>query len=442
MNSSQIIITMPALSPTMTSGKISKWCKNIGDKICMGDVLVEIETDKAVMEYESEHAGVFEAILEEAGSVVKVGQPIAWIQSKKANFTETSPISISNTTKEKGNITNNNIMNSLTNLGKNNKHIIDWRALRNSGIIASPAAKNLISINKIDPATIKGTGLSGRITLRDIISFLSNSDQISDSNQELSYLTGYKINSTNEAFSSLDKEEIFYQLQKSNSQEQKNTDSPITPMSPMRLVIAERLSWSKRSIPHYYLEIEPDITEMLKIRAQINEINPTHKISVNDMLVKASALALAQTPEVNLSFVEPNYIQKRTEVDVAIAVSVQGGLITPIVKDADKKLLPEISKEIRSLAEKAKNKKLQPQEYEGGRFTISNLGMYGIKRFYSIINPPQPFILAVGASHKVGDRDIICITMSADHRILDGVESSKYLANLNSILSNPLKLFF
>ena len=390
-------IPMPALSPTMTEGTLTKWLIKVGDQVKAGDVLAEIETDKATMEVEAVDEGkVAKLIVKEGTSNIPVNSTIAILDEDDKDQNEGDQDQTKDTVGKikKKEILDNNVLKKSSfekKLGKK--------------IIASPYAKSLAKKDKLTLDNIIGSGPGGRVIKRDL------------KNQKTS--------------------------QPSIKYSQENISAP----SSMRKIIAERTTKVKQTVPHFYLTIESKVDKLLQLRKKINE-NFGTKISINDMLVKALALAQMENPLTNVSWVEGQVI-KYSSVDVSIAVALKEGLITPIVKNADKKGLIEISKEIKELINKAKTGKLQPDEYTGGTISISNLGMFGIIEFSAIINPPQSSILAVGTIKKIPGVieeeirpiSVLKSTLSADHRVLDGAVAGKLLKDFHEIIEDPFDLW-
>ena len=405
-----IKILMPALSPTMTEGSLSKWLVKVGDHVKAGDVLAEIETDKATMEVEAVDEGVITKILVNEGeSSVEVNTTIAILNGSDKVESE-DKVENENEVETKDEQTlSEKIKNQktlfLTKKNSQTKNISFDEAIltRNLNIKlrASPYAKKIAKQKKIDLNSIKGSGPKGRIIKRDLKNISS--------------------------------------LQESSKQ----GEAP----SAMRKIIAERTLLTKQTVPHFYLTIESNVDNLLAMRKKINNDSEI-KISINDILVKSLALAQKNNPKSNVSWVDGKIISYNS-VDVSIAVALEEGLITPIVKDADSKGLIEISKEIKYLVDRSKKGKLLPEEYSGGTISLSNLGMFGITEFSAIINPPQSSILAVGAIKKtpavVNDElkavNILKSTLSADHRVLDGAVAGKLLKDFHDIIENPFSLW-
>ena len=390
-------IPMPALSPTMTEGTLTKWLIKVGDQVKAGDVLAEIETDKATMEVEAVDEGkVAKLIVEEGTSNIPVNSTIAILDGDDKDQNEGDQDQTKDTVEKikKKEILDNNVVK---------KHSFEKKLGKK--IIASPYAKSLAKKDKLTLDNIIGSVPGGRVIKRDL------------KNQKTS--------------------------QPSVKTSQENISAP----SSMRKIIADRTVKAKQTVPHFYLTIESKVDKLLQLRKKINE-NFGTKISINDMLVKALALAQMENPLTNVSWVEGQVI-KYSSVDVSIAVALKEGLITPIVKNADKKGLIEISKEIKELVNKAKTGKLQPDEYTGGTISISNLGMFGIMEFSAIINPPQSSILAVGTIKKIPGVieeeirpiSVLKSTLSADHRVLDGAVAGKLLKDFHEIIEDPFDLW-
>ena len=411
------LIKMPRLSDTMEEGTVASWFKKVGDKVSEGDILAEIETDKATMELEAVDEGTITNILVKEGAEgVAVNSPIAILDgdendekdkienNSKDHQSPDADTKIKVSSKENGiSLQSEKETKSLEQQpSKQEKYI-----KKDSNVLASPYAKKLAKEQNINLSDIDGSGPSGRVIKRD--------------------------------------------FEKSHEQDQQFITSSkyeIAEPSSIRKIIAERTTQTKNTVPHFYLTIESKVDNLMKLRKIINEQNLNNKISINDILVKALAIAQHNNPETNVSWFDGKII-KYSSVDVSIAVALTDGLITPIIKDANLKGLIEISKEIKILAKKAKEGKLTPEQYAGGTISISNLGMYGINEFAAIINPPQSSILAVGSIQKLPrmeDNEIKIVnilksTLSADHRVLDGAVAAKLLKDFNDIIENPFDLW-
>ena len=395
---------MPALSPTMTEGNLSKWLVKEGDQVNSGDVIAEIETDKATMEIESADEGtVTKLLIKEGTESVPVNSPIAVLDGEENEKDNTNNKDDFIKTDEKINNREETPKEELSSQPIEKKIIkFNEDISFNDQIKASPIVKKIAKEDGINLDNIKGSGPNGRIIMKDL--------NIAD-----------KIN-------------------------QKINDNFYSPSS-IRKVIAKRTTETKQNVPHFYLSIESNTDKLIEMRKKINE-NLNEKISINDILVKALAQAQFLNPATNVSWSDGKIIKYET-IDVSIAVALKEGLITPIIKDADKKGLIEISLEIKDLVKKANKGSLLPEEYNGGTISISNLGMFGITEFSAIINPPQSSILAVGAIRKVPsvENDAVVITnklkstLSADHRVLDGAVAAKLLKDFNDIIEDPFNLW-
>ena len=395
---------MPALSPTMTEGNLSKWLVKEGDKINSGDVIAEIETDKATMEIESADEGTVTKLLIKEGTVsVPVNSPIAVLDGEENENDDADNKDDFIKTDEKINNSEETSKEELSSQPTEKKIItVNEDISFNDQIKASPIVKKIAKEDGINLDNIKGSGPNGRIIMKDL--------NITD-----------KVN-------------------------QKINDNFYSPSS-IRKVIAKRTTETKQNVPHFYLSIESNTDKLIEMRKKINE-NLNEKISINDILVKALAQAQFLNPATNVSWSDGKIIKYET-IDVSIAVALKEGLITPIIKDADKKGLIEISLEIKDLVKKANKGSLLPEEYNGGTISISNLGMFGITEFSAIINPPQSSILAVGVIRKVPsvENEAVVITnklkstLSADHRVLDGAVAAKLLKDFNDIIEDPFNLW-
>ncbi len=396
-------ILMPALSPTMTEGVINKWLVKVGDIVKAGDIIAEIETDKATMEVEAVDEGKITHLLDDkAGSQVPVNSVIAIIDGDENESIQNLIIE-----KEKPKEENKKIKEDL-NLDKNiqvNQNSIHVKS--DDRIKASPFVKKISKQKNIDLTTINGSGPGGRIIKRDL-----------ESHENV------KVSNTNINF----KHEV------------------IKP-STMRKVIAKRTLEAKQQIPHFYLTIESDVGKLIELRKKINENNSV-KVSFNDLIVKALAMAMKKNPNTNVYW-QDNQIYKLNDIDVSVAVAIDEGLITPIVKKVNSKGLNEISKEIKELAKLAKTNSLKPEQYTGGSITVSNLGMFGISEFAAIISPPQASILAVGkiiqkpvvVNESIEIGHTLKSTLSADHRVLDGAVAGKLLKDFNDIIEDPFQIW-
>ena len=431
---------MPALSPTMTEGTITKWHKVEGDEVAAGDLLAEIETDKATMELEAVEEGILGTILKPEGSEsIPVNEPIAIMLSdgENASNPNTNVESNSPELEEEDEASANLVAPQMlpNPQSHSNKPQVD-ASLR---IFASPLARRVASDAGIDLTNLAGSGPHGRVVKRDLEAAIPSKTPQEDgtviAQSEMSVpavLPGEKM--------------VPAPLESTPG-----NDFTEIPHSNMRKVIADRLTKSSNEIPHFFLTIECEIERLLEMRKDLNNRAPEgegfYKLSVNDFVVRAVALAIKKVPMVNVSWTD-KAMRQLNNIDISIAVATEGGLITPIIRNADRKGLTEISIETKELANKARDGKLSPEEYQGGSFTISNLGMYGVKEFSAIINQPQSCILAVGAGGKraVVKKDALSIatmmscTLSVDHRAVDGALGAQYLQAFKSLIEDPLTM--
>ena len=387
---------MPALSPTMTEGIINQWLVKVGDTVKAGDIIAEIETDKATMEVEAVDEGKITHILEDtANKQIPVNSVIAIIDGDESESIE-----------NKKNIKKDEEIEKP-------KQFLDAKISQNSKsqnsddrLKASPLVKKIAKENNLDLSKFNGTGPDGRIIKRDI-----------DSNNIAEEFTDNQF------------------------------DGDISIPSTMRKVIAKRTLEAKQKIPHFYLTVESNVDKLINLRKKINENNSV-KISFNDLIVKAIGLAMKKNPNTNVYW-QNDKIYKLNNIDVSVAVAIDEGLITPVIKNTDTKGLNTISNEIRDLAKLAKTNSLTPDQYTGGSITVSNLGMFGISEFAAIISPPQASILAVGKIIKkpivledeVVIGNTIKSTLSADHRVLDGAVAGKLLKDFNDIIEDPFEIW-
>ena len=443
-----IEILMPALSPTMTEGILSKWLVKQGDKVRSGDVIAEIETDKATMEVEAIEDGVLAKIIVNEGTEgVAVNSVIAVLAEDGENISEVSdnpkdsnikddvkkdvsmPANDSKKASDDSALKNeipatNQTPTDARSTTQASKNINDTNPQKDR-VFATPLARRLAAQEGIDLAQANGTGPHGRIIERDIAEIVKSGDD---------------VNSRDRAFSA-DTQKVPQEIGSSN-------EGRFVPHTAMRRTIASRLQFSKQTAPHFYLTVQCSIDRLLENRAQLNEMAPEGvKISVNDMIIRASAMALQKRPDVNGWFEEDGCRYFDT-ADICMAVAIKGGLITPVIRSVEKLGLSELSQITKDLASRAREGKLKPEEYTGGGFTISNLGMFGIKEFAAVINPPQSAILAVGAGEQraiVKDGELAVatmmnVTLSADHRIVDGALGAEWLQLFKGFVENPVTM--
>ena len=401
-------ITMPKLSDTMLEGTLIKWHKKAGDKISVGDVIADVETDKATMEMEAFDDGLITELLIPEGGVVKVGQPIANLEGgKKSAAKSSAPSAPAASTSA-----------PAAPAAAKPKAAVSTDGSR---IKASPLAKKIALERGVDLSGVQGTGPGGRIVAADVPA------------------TATAVRGTAPAAPRI---EVPFS----------DADTK-TPLSGMRRTIAERLLASKTQIPHFYLTVEIDAAPLAKLRKDLNaaaEAAGTAKVTVNDFILLAAARAAKAHPKVNAAFAGDSIIEYAS-VNLSVAIAVEDGLITPVILDAHNLSLREISGAVKDLAVRARSKKIKPEEYQGGTLTISNLGAFGIDSFYAIVNPPQAAILAVGAIVKkpvVNAQDQIVagqrmtIALSGDHRVVDGAAGAEFLATIRKSLESPTTLLF
>lgn len=407
------VVKMPKLSDTMTEGVVAKWHKKVGDKVASGDLLAEIETDKATMEFESFEDGVLLHIGIEEGGSAPVDAILAIIGEKGADYktlikaheagAETPEQATTPPVEEKPIATT-----SATPQTKEDKKPVTTSSNNSGGrIFASPLAKKIAQERNINLSFVKGSGENGRIIKSDV--------------------ENYQGGSSANSFVGVEK----------------YTEEPV---SQMRKTIARRLGESKFSAPHFYLTIEIDMERAIDARKSINEIAAA-KISFNDFVIKAAAIALKKHPKVNSSWLGDK-IRYNEHVNIGVAVAVDEGLLVPVVRFADGKPLSAIATEVKEYAQRAKDKKLQPQDWEGSTFTISNLGMFGIDEFTAIINPPDACIMAVGGiketpvvkNGQIVPGNMMKVTLSCDHRVVDGASGAAFLQTFKQLLENPVIL--
>ena len=426
-------ITMPRLSDTMEEGTISTWLKKVGDDVSEGDILAEIETDKATMEFESFYNGKLVHIGVGEGETVKVDDLIAIISDSDVDVDDLLSNYVKNQTSEDNydQVAENNQIDEKID-EENTVQNIEIKSvdLPESRILASPLAKKIAEEKNIDLSTIKGSGDNGRIVKSDLDNVHNNLSQ------ETTTVINKETQPEQEAapVAPLKKlvigEESFEDVQNST----------------MRNAIAKRLSQSKFSAPHYYLGVEFNMDNAIAFREQYNSI-PDTKISFNDIVIKACAAALKKHPQVNSQWME-NSIRLNHHVHIGVAVGVEDGLVVPVIKFADQESLHSINTMVRDYAVRAKSKKLRPDEIEGSTFTVSNLGMFGIQEFTSIINQPNSAILSVGSIVKkpvvLNDKIVVSntmkVTLACDHRSVDGVTGSLFLETLKGFIENPVTI--
>ncbi|WP_429911275.1 pyruvate dehydrogenase complex dihydrolipoamide acetyltransferase [Glycocaulis sp.] len=465
-----IEVLMPALSPTMEEGTLSRWLVKEGDEVKSGDVIAEIETDKATMEVEAVDEGRVGKIVVEGGTEgVKVNAVIAVLleegedesalkdvqssasqkpapqdegkgkEPKSSKEDSPPPSAKADTSPARGGGKNGEDAVSSPVHGGVNREAVNAERKRDGGgdsrLKASPLAKRMAQLEGLDLSDLEGSGPNGRIVKRDVEAALSQGVSKASKKDAVQDKTGApaKTEPGKISVASLNLEDGTYE---------------VVPLDGMRKTIARRMTASFRDVPHFPLSIDLELDALLKLRSELNAKAPEGvKVSVNDMLIRACALALIRVPESNASYTDEGLVMHK-HADVAVAVAIDGGLITPVIKKAETKGLAKISEEMKDLAARARERKLKPEEFQGGTFSISNLGMMGIKSFASIINEPQGMILSVGAGEKrpvvkndaLAIATVMTITLTCDHRVVDGATGAKFLAALKPLVEDPVTM--
>ncbi len=415
-----IEILMPALSPTMTTGNLVQWYKKVGDKVRSGDLLIEIETDKSTMDYECVESGILAKIFVPDGTNgVKVNDIICVfakdgedLKSYENYVPKASSSTITNNNTESKNESKKEAAKEII-VETQSKESSNSQSKSDDRLKISPSARRIADEQNIEVKGIKGSGIDGRIVKMDVLSSSNNQDM----------------------------------TQNSFTNKNERSENQTMKISPMRKVIADRLTVSKQTVPHFYLNYSCQVDELISLRKRVNDANPELKITINDLIVKAIASVMAKMPEMNRSWRGDSIIQYNN-VDIAIAVDIPDGLITPIVENANELSLVNLSRKIKDLATRAKENKLKPSEYQGGSITISNLGMFGVNSFLPIINTPQASIIAVGGVHKkvvlsekgeISQIQTMEITIAADHRVVDGATAAKFVLEIKKYIENPIQ---
>jgi pyruvate dehydrogenase E2 component (dihydrolipoamide acetyltransferase) len=424
-------ILMPALSPTMEEGKLAKWHVKPGDKVRSGDVIAEIETDKATMEVEAVDEGIVESLLVTEGTeAVKVNTVIAQLREEGESVAPAKPAPV-----VAGPVKASVAPPAPAPVASRPSVAVAPRAETGTRVFASPLARRLAGEGGLDLQRVTGSGPHGRIVAADVEVALRKGSALKAAPVAAPVPIAAAPAAGPDARLFFAKDS-FVEL----------------PHDSMRKAIARRLTSSKRDIPHYYLKVDCQIDALMDVRKQINAQAPAegpgaYKVSVNDFVVKAAALALIRVPGVNCSWTETALLQHR-HADIGVAVALDFGLITPIVQKAETKSLAAISNEVKDLAVRAKAKKLKPSEYEGGTFAISNLGMFGVRDFTAVINPPHAAILAVGAGEgrpvvrngAIVPATVMTVQLSCDHRVIDGALGATWLEAFKGYLENPVTM--
>ena len=420
-------ILMPALSPTMEEGTLAKWLVKEGDRIQSGDLIAEIETDKATMEFEAVDEGIIGKLLVSEGSEgVKVNSPIAIILDEGEELKVSEAADLIEKTEH---IKPESVSEEIAEVNDVSMNVAQTSSTR---VFATPLARRLAKEKGIDLGNISGSGPHGRIVKNDIlIADVTNSNNNQESLANPVLRSNVK-QASGSSITNLYADREFKEI----------------PLNSMRKTVAKRLTEAKQNVPHFYLRKEIKIDQLLQVRSRLNAHleEKNNKLSINDFIIKSCALALQSVPTANAIWAEDKILQLKPS-DIAVAVSVEDGLFTPVIRDADTKSLSNISKEMKELAEKARSKKLMPNEYQGGSFAISNLGMFGVDNFDAVINPPHGAILAVGRGLKkpiVNDDDSISVanlmslTLSVDHRVIDGALGAELLGSITKYLEDPI----
>ncbi|WMS42126.1 pyruvate dehydrogenase complex dihydrolipoamide acetyltransferase [Acuticoccus sp. MNP-M23] len=446
-------ILMPALSPTMEVGTLAKWLVKKGDTVKSGDIVAEIETDKATMEVEAVDEGTIGKLLVEEGTAdVPVNEPIAMLLEEGESEDDldgapsTAPATKPAAATEPESATDKSQAAAETKPGGSASAAPAAPSAGGDRVFASPLARRLAESEGVDLGAVKGTGPHGRIVKRDIEEAKASgsagkkaSPAAAPAGQKAAPPTGAPAGMSDDQIRAMFPDGEFEEI----------------PHDGMRKTIARRLVESKQTIPHFYLTVDVELDALLKVRGEMNgaapsdkDGKPAYKLSVNDFVIKAMALALRDVPMANATFTSTARLIHKS-VDVGVAVSIPDGLITPVIRKADTKTLSAISNEMKDLAKRAREKKLQPSEYQGGSTAVSNLGMFGIKDFSAVINPPHGSILAVGEGSKravvkdgaLAVATVMTVTLSVDHRAVDGALGAQVLQAFQRLVENPMRLF-
>jgi len=420
------VIRMPRMSDTMEEGVIVGWLKKVGDSLEPGDVLAEVETDKATMELESFQEGVLLYIGVEEGPV-PVNGILAVIGEKGEDYKPALEAANNENGKAEAPAASEAPKTAAPELAVVAEQPASVASSNNNRVKASPLAKKIALDSGLDLATINGSGDNGRIVKKDVEAYLNQpSAPAAPTTKPAEAAKGSAVAPFVYGGNGPAAEEV--------------------PVSQMRKVIARRLGESKFSAPHFYLTIEVEMSKAMTTRKQLNEISPT-RISYNDLIVKSCAVALRQHPAINSSWMGDK-IRINKEINVGVAVAVPDGLLVPVIRHADMKSLSQINVEVKELAGKAKEKRLQPDQMQGNTFTISNLGMFDIDEFTAIINPPDACIMAVGSiaekpvvkDGELAVGNIMKLTLSCDHRVVDGASGARFLQTVKAMLEDPIRL--
>ncbi len=440
-----INILMPALSPTMEEGNLAKWLVKEGDSVTSGDVLAEIETDKATMEVEAVDEGTVGKIVVPDGTAgVKVNELIAVLleEGEDASAMDAAPAAPAPNAEPAPGADKEGDTTIPANVALTPTDPTPPAPVANDGarIIASPLARRIAKQNGIDLAAVSGTGPRGRIVKADVEA------AISGGTGKAAAPAAAKADAPAKAAPSGMSDDAVLKLFEEGSYD-------LVPHDGMRKTIASRLTESKQTIPHFYVSVDCQLDDLLALRSQLNKSapvkddKPVYKLSVNDMVIKALALGLRDVPDANVSWTASDMV-KHKHADVGVAVSIPGGLITPIIRRAEEKPLSVISNEMKDMGKRAKEKKLAPNEYQGGTTAVSNMGMMGVKDFQAVVNPPHATILAVGAGEQrpvvkdgaLAIATVMTVTLSTDHRCVDGALGAELLGAFKDYIESPMSM--
>ncbi len=407
------IVRMPALSDTMTEGTLVAWHKNVGDKISNGDLLAEIETDKAVMEFQSPFDGILLHIGIEAGNAVPVNDIIAIIGKSGEDVASILASASNSDAKQPEETPAADVIETVTAALNQTNQVVN--TIDDDRVKASPLAKAMAKEEGVDLSKVNGSGDDGRIVKKDIEAYLESNKGPAQLGSTVS------LAATDGTYEDV-------------------------PLTQMRKTIARRLAESKFTAPHFYLTMEICMDKLIETRKQLKKLSEV-SISYNDFIIKASAKALQKNPAINASWLGDR-IRYYNYVNIGVAVAMEEGLVVPVLRGVETKSLSQISSEVKQFAVLARDRKLQPQDMSGNTFTISNLGMFGIEEFTAIINPPDACILAVGKisqrlvlnNGEVNESNFMKVTLSCDHRVVDGANGAKFLQTLKDILEEPMRL--
>ena len=439
-----INITMPALSPTMEEGKLAKWLVKEGDNVTSGDLIAEIETDKATMEVEAVDEGtVGKLLVAEGTDAVKVNEVIAVLleEGEDASAISAAPAPAAPASAEPPTAVPASPEPAAPAAAAPAPAAAPPAAAPSgSRVFASPLARRIAGQEGIDITSVSGSGPHGRIVKRDVEAAISSGVPAAAAAPAAQPQAEAPAPKAAQPMA----DDAILKMFKEGSYE-------VVPHDGMRRIIAERLTEAKQTIPHFYLSVDVELDTLLALRADVNGMapkdrdgKPAYKVSVNDFVIKAIGVALQQVPDANATWTEAGML-KHTVSDVGVAVAIPGGLLTPVVRNVESKGLSKISNEMKDFAARARDRKLMPEEYQGGTTAVSNLGMFGIKDFSAVINPPHATILAVGAGEKrpviAGDavqiKTMMTITLSTDHRVVDGALGAQFLTAIKNNLETP-----